>query len=76
LGKPSKEKKFKNTVTYICDNCGHREEVPISTIEYWDAKDPLGMLKGPPAFECPRCKGVMGPKPGEMEYRVRYFPPK
>ena len=69
-------KEHKGTVTYICDDCKHREEISIDTIEYWDTKDPLGMLEGPLAFECPKCGGVMGPKPGEMEYRVRYFPPK
>jgi len=67
------KRRHKDSVTYICDSCGHIEKISIGTIEYWDAKDPLGMLEGPPAFECPKCGGVMGQKPGEMEYRVRYF---
>ena len=62
--KPSlrKEKK-QNTVSYVCADCGAKEEIPTDVLEYFDDENPEQLMFGEHEFTCEKCgNGIMKPE--------------
>lgn len=52
--------KNKNTNSYVCGNCGRRENIPIDVLEYFDELNPQQVIMGGHKFECEACdNGIM-----------------
>ena len=67
-----KEKK-QNTVSYVCANCGIKEEIPEDVLEYFDDLNPEQLLYGEHTFKCEKCGiGIMNPEE-EPERIVRGY---
>lgn len=72
--KPSlrKEKK-QNAVSYVCANCGAKEEIPYDVLEYFDEINPGQLLLGSHQFKCEKCGvGIMSPEE-EPEIIIRGY---
>jgi DNA-directed RNA polymerase subunit RPC12/RpoP len=72
--KPSLRKERKqNTVSYVCADCGAKEEIPKGVLEYFDEVNLQQLLFGTHQFTCEKCGvGVMQPEK-EPETIVRGF---
>ena len=72
--KPGMRKVIKqNTVSYVCANCGAKEEIPEDVLEYFDEVNPEELLFGSHQFTCEKCgTGIMKPEE-EPEIIVRGY---
>lgn len=62
-----------NTVSYVCANCGAKEEIPEDVLEYFDEVNPEELLFGSHQFTCEKCgTGIMKPEE-EPEIIVRGY---
>jgi predicted nucleic acid-binding Zn ribbon protein len=67
-----KERK-QNTVSYVCANCGAKEQIPEDVLEYFDDINPEQLLFSAHEFTCEKCgTGVMKPEK-EQEIIVRGY---
>lgn len=62
-----KKKEKVKTVTFICETCGVKEEIPTDVVDMMDVSDG-GDLTFPPRFRCVTC-------PGADMYPLRYRSP-
>jgi len=63
---------LQNTVSYVCANCGAKENIPEDVLEYFDEINPQQLLFGAHQFTCEECAiGIM--KPEEPEIIVRGY---
>ena len=57
-----------NTISYVCAECGSKEEIPEDVLEYFDAINPGELLFRPHQFVCEKCNtGIMKP---EKEHEI------
>ena len=72
--KASSRKQVKqSSVSYICNNCGEKEEIPEDVLEYFDEINPASLLSGSHQFSCEKCGvGIMRPEE-EPEVIVRGY---
>ncbi len=57
-----KERK-QNTISYVCANCGVKEEISEDVLEYFDEVNPEQLLFGSHQFTCEKCGvGIMKPE--------------
>ena len=67
-----KERK-QNTVSYVCANCGEKEEIPENVLEYFDEINPAQLFLGSHQFNCEKCGiGIMNPE-YEPEVMIRGY---
>lgn len=67
-----KERK-QNTISYVCANCGAKEEIPEDVLEYFDEVNPEQLLFGSHQFTCEKCgEGIMSPEE-EPEIIIRGY---
>ena len=62
-----KDKKTDSGVTYICPDCGYKEEIPWDILEKFDQMFPEKLLEGPHQFYCDNCHGIMEPEEWECK---------
>jgi len=61
------------TISYVCANCGAKEEIPKDVLEYFDETNPEQLLFGSHRFTCEKCAtGVMAPEE-EPEIIIRGY---
>lgn len=72
--KPSLRKECKhNTVSYVCADCGAKEQIPEDVLEYFDDVNPEQLIFGEHEFTCEKCvTGIMKPEK-EPEIIVRGY---
>jgi len=62
-----------NTISYVCAECGSKEEIPEDVLEYFDAINPGELLFGSHQFVCEKCNtGIMKPEK-EPEIIIRGY---
>ncbi len=58
-----KKGRKQNTISYVCANCGAKEEIPADVLEYFDEVNPEQLLFGPHQFTYEKCGiGIMSPE--------------
>lgn len=66
-------KKIQSTVSYVCANCGAKEEIPENVLDYFDEINQEQLIFGGHEFECEKCRiGIMKPEK-ETEVIVRGY---
>lgn len=67
------KKRIQNTVTYVCADCGAKEEIPQDVLEGFDEINPEQLLFGAHQFKCEKCGiGIMNPEE-ESEIIIRGY---
>jgi len=62
-----------NTISYVCTDCGVKEEIPEEVLEYFDDVNPEQLIFGAHEFSCEKCGiGIMKPEV-EPEIIVRGY---
>ena len=52
--------KKKHTISYVCVDCGVKEEIPVEVLKYFDDINPEQLLFGEHEFTCEKCgTGIM-----------------
>ena len=63
----------RHTISYVCSNCGSKEEIPEDVLEYFDEINPQQLLFGAHEFTCEQCgTGIMKPEE-EPELIIRGY---
>ena len=58
-----RKERLLNTVSYVCINCGAKEQIPEDVLEYFDEINPEQLLFSAHEFTCEKCEsGVMKPE--------------
>jgi len=67
------KKRIQGTVTYVCADCGAKEEIPQDVLENFDEINPEQLLFGAHQFKCEKCgTGIMNPEE-EPEIIIRGY---
>lgn len=64
MRKPALMKQRKqSTVSYVCADCGAKEDIPEDVLDYFDEVNPMQIFHGAHEFACEKCgKGIMKPE--------------
>ena len=58
-----RKQRVQNTVSYVCADCGTKEEIPVDVLEYFDEINPEQLFFGSHEFKCEKCgSGIMKPE--------------
>lgn len=53
--KPGMLNKKKHTISYVCADCGVKEEIPVEALKFFDNFIPEQLLFGDHQFSCEKC---------------------
>jgi hypothetical protein len=68
-----KQSKQPVSISYVCSNCGLKEDIPVDVLEYFDEVNPEQLLYGSHQFTCEKCKTeIMNPE-REPEIMIKGF---
>lgn len=65
------EKREKDSIMYICTECGEKELIPKDVVRHFDIMDD-GDISEPPRFTCEKCGGLMYPEKYESVHGITY----
>ncbi len=65
------EKRDKDSIKYVCTECGEEELIPKDVVVQFDILDNGDILE-PPRFICEKCCGLMYPEKYEGVHGINY----